>query len=189
MVYCQVERCPYYDNNFCTRKIVGVDPAGRCDYLYINGMLRKNFDAIDQSYKKEVNGNSIVMKQQKVGFFTEDYKYRKKLYGEVVGIKVTNLKTILNELGYNHSTVVRAWAEKGYILKDPAGKTSINIKNIGRTVIIKMIKYKELTGQPLEQPQEHRILEFRNKIENEINKIEYVFEVFLFTLKTRILNV
>ena len=154
-----------------------------CDYFNIDSLINtllvqveastKEADTNDNalmdvveyllSYKKEVNGNSIVMKQQKVGFFTEDYKYRKKLYGEVVGIKVTNLKTILNELGYNHSTVVRAWAEKGYILKDPAGKTSINIKNIGRTVIIKMIKYKELTGQPLEQPQEHRILEFRNK--------------------------
>ena len=64
------------------------------------------------SYKKEVNGNSIVMKQQKVGFFTEDYKYRKKLYGEVVGIKVTNLKTILNELGYNHSTISAACRNK-----------------------------------------------------------------------------
>lgn len=69
MVYCQVERCPYYNNNFCTRKIVGVDPAGRCDYLYINGMLRKNFDAIDQSYKEEVNiyeiEKEIITKEEK----------------------------------------------------------------------------------------------------------------------------
>lgn len=55
MVYCQVERCPYYDNNFCTRKVVGIDSAGRCDYLYINGMFRTIFEAIDQNCKEEVN--------------------------------------------------------------------------------------------------------------------------------------
>lgn len=55
MIYCQVEKCPYYSNNFCTRRVVGIDAMGRCDYLYINGMLRKNFDAINQNCKEEVN--------------------------------------------------------------------------------------------------------------------------------------
>ena len=55
MVYCQVEKCPYYANNFCARRVVGIDAMGRCDYLYINGVPRKNFDKIAQDYKEEVN--------------------------------------------------------------------------------------------------------------------------------------
>ena len=47
MIYCEFLQCPYREKGgFCTRTIVDIDSAGRCGYLYLNGVLRKHFTEI-----------------------------------------------------------------------------------------------------------------------------------------------
>ena len=59
------------------------------------------------------------------------------------------MKGIIEELGYNANTTIRAWGNKGFIVKDNKNKNSvqnkINGKNV-RTTVLVLSHYKELTN-------------------------------------------
>lgn len=56
MIYCEFLQCPYREKGgFCTRTIVDIDSAGRCGYLYLNGVPRKHFTEIPPDYKMDIS--------------------------------------------------------------------------------------------------------------------------------------
>lgn len=106
-------------------------------------------DVVEQLKLKVTDENDIYNKGTCIGSYRYKYNYDDNQYGEVLIVQSTILKGIIEELGYNANTTIRAWADKGYIVKDNKNKNSvqnkINGKNV-RTTVLVLSYYKELTN-------------------------------------------
>lgn len=106
-------------------------------------------DVVEQLKLKVTDENDIYYKGTCIGSYRYNYTYDNKYYGEVLIVQGTILKDIIKELGYNASTTIRAWGDKGYTVKDNKNKNSvqnkINGKNV-RTTVLVLSYYKELTN-------------------------------------------
>lgn len=106
-------------------------------------------DVVEQLKLKVNDDNDIYYKGSCIGEYRYKYNYDDNQYGEVLIVQGTILKGIIEELGYNANTTIRAWADKGYIVKDNKNKNSvqnkINGKNV-RTTVLVLSYYKELTN-------------------------------------------
>lgn len=106
-------------------------------------------DVVEQLKLNVTDENDIYNKGTCIGSYRYKYNYDDNQYGEVLIVQSTILKGIIEELGYNANTTIRAWADKGYIVKDNKNKNSvqnkINGKNV-RTTVLVLSYYKELTN-------------------------------------------
>lgn len=106
-------------------------------------------DVVEQLKLKVTDENDIYYKSTCIGSLRYNYTYNNKQYGEVLIVQGITLKDIIKELGYNASTTIRAWGDKGYIVKSTDNKNTINVKINGksvRTTILVLSYYKELTN-------------------------------------------
>ena len=106
-------------------------------------------DVVEQLKLKVTDENDIYYKGTCIGSYRYNYNYDNTQYGEVLIVQGTILKGIIEELGYNANTTIRAWGNKGFIVKDNKNKNSvqnkINGKNV-RTTVLVLSHYKELTN-------------------------------------------
>lgn len=97
------------------------------------------------SRKNELNGNDIIENRKRIGLYKNNYTKENTIYGDIIGISSTPLKSLINSLGYNSSVVIRAWKEKGYLGKNTDGEYTFGFGNI-RCRVLLLSKYRELTG-------------------------------------------
>ena len=67
IVNCKVKNCPYYNQNFCTKRdVVGIDEQGMCTMIWRKGAPRQ-LDPASQYFKESitiVDGKFEEIKQQ-----------------------------------------------------------------------------------------------------------------------------
>ena len=55
MIVCQMQKCTYNENGYCSKRVVGINAAGGCEQMYINNVPRRFFTPVPADCKDEIN--------------------------------------------------------------------------------------------------------------------------------------
>lgn len=98
-----------------------------------------------------VRDGNISLYGEVIGIRNTNLNVKDNIFGDCIVLKPKGLNKLLEELGYNASTIKRAWGKLGYLGSINGQTTHSNIKGLrgSRGNILLLTKYQELTGQDI----------------------------------------
>lgn len=112
LVSCQVDKCHYCVDGYCTAKVVNINEKAGCSHIFVRGQIDQfAFTPLDDEYK-DMTSIPLIQEQYQAAFFSPSVEM------EIVHIKPKHI--IKKKAGFRrtYARVVKKTKDKAQLLQD-----------------------------------------------------------------------